>query len=149
MNILVLELNELLRYRLIETDDSISDKEFDANLDTHQNITISAKGSFYINNFINSFKYIDLVLQDTPIYDTASYDQIRKSFPLSNDQGKQNLLARIQTVELFIEYLQKEEKRELIESEDIPKGIVNSMLTDGLENDLLILKRIQKRLEHQ
>ncbi len=147
-NLIILELNELLRYRFIETDDSVSDKEFDINLEGHQNITISAKGNYYVNKLINKFTYLDLMLHDTPIFEQASYDNIRRTFPISNEEGKQNLQARIQTTQLFIHYLQQQELKDNSQVEGISNNIVGDMLNNGLDQELKRIKGIQQRIDN-
>ncbi|MBK8655209.1 MAG: hypothetical protein IPN20_15185 [Haliscomenobacter sp.] len=146
LNLVINELNELLRYKFIETDDSLSDKEFDSHLEEHQNISISLKGNYYVNDLLCSFVYLDLMLHDTPIFDTDHYEKIRSLFPLSNEQGKQNLQARIDTTQAFVEYLSQQEKRETIESDDIAKDIIKGIRQNGLDKDIRRIKNAQQRL---
>lgn len=145
LSIIILELNELLHYKLIETDDSISDKEFDNHLNTHNNISISLKGSYYINELSCTFVYMDLVQHDTPIFNEENYEQICELFPLSNENGKQNLKGRLSSTSAFIKYLSQQEKMETVGSEEIPKDIIKGMLENGLEKDLQRIRNIQYR----
>lgn len=92
------ELNELLEYRLIETDDSSSDKEFNTKLTNHKSISISLKGKYYIETLMTKFSYMELCLQDTPIFGDDFFNKIRESFPLSNDNGKRSLSQRYKNV---------------------------------------------------
>lgn len=126
------ELNELLEYRLIETDDSSSDKEFNTKLTNHKSISISLKGKYYIETLMTKFSYMELCLQDTPIFGDEFFNKIRESFPLSNDNGKRSLSQRYQNVLQFIEYLEFREKHELNSNKIISEIKVNG-LTSGLE----------------
>jgi GTPase SAR1 family protein len=130
------ELNELLRYRFIETDDSVSDDDSDSILEDMDNISITSKGNYYINTLMSSFVYLELVMQDTPIFNKDSFDKISRSFPLSNKLGKQNLQSRIDTVKHFVEYLQNQEKVENATSDEIEVDIVRNIFNQGLEADL-------------
>lgn len=121
------ELNELCRFRLIETENQISDVENISDLCVEESICISMKGHHYINSLVNEFSYIEMILEDTPIYDDNMYGQIKATFPLADDDGKRNLGQRVDVVEKFIAYLAQEEKSETIESEYFGRDIVQNI----------------------
>lgn len=108
------ELIELSRYRLIETDNFVSDRiDVKYGINDDASICISFKGYHYINTLLYNFSYIELVLQDTPIYNQNMFEQMRKVFPLADNFGKRDLSNRVKSSENFIEYLKLEELKEL------------------------------------
>jgi len=137
------ELNILGKSRLIETDDLISDIENNSEIIENQSICISLKGHYYVTVLKNTFSYIEIVLQDTPIFDDDYFNKIREAFPLSDENGKRRLDLRVKVVRRFMEYLSHEEKKESIESENISKGIVSEIFANGLSYDL---SRIEWRI---
>lgn len=135
------ELNELLEYRLIETDNSSSDKEFNTQLNNHKNISISLKGKYYIETLLTKFSYIELCLQDTPIFGEENFQKIKEGFPSSNDNGKRSLNQRYENALMFIEYLKQRERTELNSN-----NILNEMKANGLGNDLERVRRTVEKL---
>lgn len=135
------ELSELCKLHLIETDKQLSDVE-DASLnDVTDSICISLKGHHYVNTLINDFAYIEMTLEDTPIYDIDSYQQIKTNFPLSNEHGKRDLQKRVEIVNTFISYLEAAEKLETIESEKFAKNIAKQ-IRYGVQKDIDRIERI-------
>jgi len=135
------ELNELLEYRLIETDDSSFDKEFNTKLTNHKSISISLKGKYYIETLVTKFSYMELCLQDTPIFGDEFFNKVRESFPLSNDNGKRSLSKRYKNVLHFIEYLEFREKHELNSNK-----IVSEMKANGLKSGLERVKQTVEKI---
>ena len=108
------ELVELSQKRLIETDSMISDTEDESyGINMEASICISMKGHHYINSLIFEFPYIELILQDTPIFDSVMFEEIKNSFPLAYNNGKRDLRMRVEVVEKFLAYLEYTEKSEL------------------------------------
>ena len=87
-------------------------EDIDANFSKY-NFCISLKGYYYIDELINRFHYLSLVVQDTPIYNKEYFKRINSVFPLSNNDGYQLLSKRKETVDMFIEYLKTEEAKEI------------------------------------
>ena len=145
LRVITSELNLLSKNRLIETDDLISDIEINSDLIENQSISISLKGHYYVNVLKNEFSYIEMILQDTPIFDDDYFLKIKEVFPLSDEYGKRQLDLRIEVVKRFMDYLRNEEKKESIESEIIAKGIVNEIFECGLSHDIF---RIEKKLRN-
>jgi GTPase SAR1 family protein len=143
---IVNDLNILSKNRLIETDDLISDTENYSELFENQSVCISLKGHYYVNDLKNDFTYLELVLQDTPIYDDDFFNKIRTVFPFCDENGKRPLYRRAETVIMFMEYLKDEEKKESVESEQIAKCIVDEISAGGLAYDL---KRIERTINNQ
>lgn len=121
------ELDELCKYRLIATDEQISDIEGLGEIDNQDSVCISMKGHHYINTLLNNFSYIEMTLEDTPIYDEDFFSQMKSVFPFSDEKGKRNLRGRVAVAEKFIEYLSNEEKLETVESELLAKNIVSGI----------------------
>jgi GTPase SAR1 family protein len=143
LKVVVNEMDILSKHRLIETDNLISDIESYSEISEQQCICISLKGHYYVNVLKNSFSYIEMVLQDTPIFDDDYFSKIRESFPLSDENGKRQLDLRVEVVKRFTNYLRQEEMKESVESEKIAKGIVNEMFDNNLTYEL---NRIERRI---
>lgn len=100
-------------------------------------ISISSKGYYYLRSIIGSFEYLDMVLQDTPIYDKTTFGELKSVFPLSMDStGKRDIERRISCVTKFLEYIEQMEK-------ELPPGFVKKygkvtghLLDHGLKADL-------------
>lgn len=144
LKVIVSELNLLSKYRLIETDDLISDIEIQTELIENQSISISLKGHYYLNDLKNEFSYLEMILQDTQIFDDDFFVKIKEVFPLSNEHGKRQLDLRIETVKRFMKYLEHEEKKESIESEMIAKDIVKEIYETSLSHTLY---RIESKIK--
>ena len=102
-------LDDLLNLSLINTDDQYNDIEI-RKLSDDTNIQITAKGYYYYKQLVWDFQYIDLILQDTPIFLEHYLVELRKLFPASDDNGKRNLYARFTTAKKFVAYLEEHEK---------------------------------------
>ena len=129
------ELKYLILNDFIDTDGRITDTSW-TDIVNFPNICITSKGYYYINKIISNFYYIDLTLQDTPIYNENDFNLIKNSFPEANEKGRRDLQERVKTVILFIEYLKKQEKR-------IPQNLLNEfgsptgyILSNGLQQDI-------------
>lgn len=72
-------------------------------------ISITSVGVYYLQRLVGTFHYLDLILQDTPIYDDKYFDEITTLFPDSDQYGNRNLEMRKKCTEKFVEYLCKEE----------------------------------------
>lgn len=128
------EMVELIRWGLVQTDSVIEDTNsstFNSVLPS-QALSISLKGYYYINKLMNRFSYLDLVLQDTPIYDSNKFSSLLETFPKANQNGKRSLSRRLKVTQTFIEYLKSQEKFEHVGNYDIFKGIIDDMYEQGL-----------------
>ncbi|MEX1003450.1 MAG: P-loop NTPase fold protein [Crocinitomicaceae bacterium] len=136
INVLNKAISELLNLELIESDEILSDIKWYDLPDEDFNLSITAKGHYYVCEIINRFFYIDMVLQDTPIFEQEFFDQMMKFFPKAESNGRRNMEGRISTVEQFMMYLEKQEKNEpqaLIATLGSPTGNIKA---NGLNNDL-------------
>jgi len=135
-NILTEEIKILLDDKLIDTDTNLSDiDDVDTKFSTY-NFCISLKGYYYLDELINRFHYLSLVVQDTPIFNKEYFVKINTAFPLSNNDGYQLLSKRKETVDIFIEYLKTEESKE-IKYENIDEAISFSITEEILNKGLL------------
>ena len=147
-DILLAELTELLSFKLIETKASQSDIEKESILDINTEIRITQAGNYYITKLITRFHYLDLVVQDTPIFDEYYFERIKESFPEVDSYGERDIQYRLITVATFIEYLKKREwfdhtKNELNYGHKIlDLDIIDFIERTGLEMDI---ERIEKR----
>lgn len=121
-------ISSLLKASLIDTDEQLSDVEWNE-LPSSFNLCLTAKGHFYLMSILNRFHYLDLVSQDTPIYDTLQFDKISALFPLSNEQGVRNIVARVDCMRQFISYLKEMELRQPAQVLAVYGDITNTMET--------------------
>lgn len=140
--VVVGSITKLLKNNLIDTDEQLSDIEWEA-LPRNINIGITAKGHYYYKELITRFHYLDLCLQDTPIFDMESFRKIKSSFPLSDDLGKRNLDSRLYTVLEFFEYLKIQESKQPPLFKSI-FGCITEHIFVGLSADR---SRIEKKLK--
>ncbi|MDN3674349.1 ATP-binding protein [Flavobacterium branchiarum] len=139
------ELQELFDYKLISTSEYSEDIEEETTIDLNSMISITSTGVYYLKSLIGRFHYIDLILQDTPIYDDDFYNDLAKVFPDSEENGNRNLSQRKLSVEKFVDYLSSQElndKKFLANFED--KEImfnVSGKIFNSLKKDI---EKIQK-----
>lgn len=103
-------ISELLISELIESDEIISDVKWYQLPEKDFNLSISPKGHYYTKELKNRFHYLDMVLQDTPIFDSCWFNKLKSVFPNSNEDGKRNIEGRKTTVLTFLGYLKDQEK---------------------------------------
>jgi GTPase SAR1 family protein len=145
---LLAELTELLSFKLIETKASQSDIEKESILASKSEVRITLAGNYYITKLITRFHYLDLVVQDTPIFDEFYFERIKESFPEVDSYGERDIQYRLITVATFIEYLKKREwfdhtKNELNYGHKVlDLDIVDYIERTGLNHDI---ERIERR----
>jgi len=132
------EVTELVSWGMVETESSIEDTESENIFKeiSSQSLTISLKGFYYVNVLKNKFHYLDLVLQDTPIFDDNSYMLLTTNFPKSDVNGKINLRGRSLVVRQFHDYLTEKEKTENNGDYNIFRGITQEMKDQGMKEDM-------------
>ena len=138
------EIEILLSESFIETDKLLSDISWISLPEEDFSITITAKGHYYITQLINRFYYIELVLQDTPIFEKSYYDRLVQLFPIPEKaNGKKDMNVRINIVKTFIEYLEEvEKKKNNVQLQTIYGKLVENILAEGLDNDIRRLSGI-------
>jgi len=139
---IIAELEELSKWRMIETDKQVSDIECFGQIEFDDIICISMKGHHYLNSLLNKFSYLEMTLEDTPIFNDDFFNEMKSIFPQSDDNGKRNLKRRVEVVEKFIDYLSHEEKSETVESQIFVKDIVKT-IKHGANKDI---KRIREKI---
>jgi hypothetical protein len=102
---------ELINITLIDTDEVLTDID-KKNIPDELNITITLKGYYYIKELCTRFHYLDLIIQDTPIFDKDFFNDIYSKFPLSNEEGKRNLKSRVESVKSFLKYIESCEEKQ-------------------------------------
>lgn len=131
------EMEALIKENLVETDKLLSDISWVKLPNENFSVTITAKGHYYIHTLINRFYYFELILQDTPIFDKKAYDEIKIKFPIPEENGKKDMKTRIAIVKSFINYLKTcESKTETSELQQRYGGVIDGLLTNGLQRDL-------------
>lgn len=142
INIVQKEIIDLLKSGLLESENIISDTEWDNLPKEDFNISISSKGYYYFTNLKNRFHYLDLVLQDVPIFENKYFQEILKIFPIADAKGKRFLFDRKNALSIFIEYLKYEETKQ---SKEILKrygSVLDDMLVNGLNKDLININNL-------
>jgi Cdc6-like AAA superfamily ATPase len=140
--IVVSSITLLLKYNLIDTDEQLSDVEWDV-LPKNLNLGITSKGYYYFKELSTRFHYIDLCLQDTPIFDKEKFEKLKSDFPLSDSSGKRTLTGRRDSVMDFIDYLKQQENKQANNMKTI-YGEITTHICNGLAADL---KKIEKRTD--
>lgn len=136
INVINSALSSLLKASLVDTDEQLSDVEWNE-LPKAYNLNITSKGFYYLKEIINRFHYYDLIGQDTPIYDTNYYNGLSSIFPISSAEGSRNLELRKDYVKLFIDYLVKMENKQPTQI----RTVYNSLMTNI---KLKVLEEIQR-----
>ena len=131
------ELESLLTDNFIETDKVLSDIMWNCLPEETFSITITAKGHYYITELMNRFYYIELILQDTPLFEKEVYENLIQRFPIpEKSNGKKDMRVRIDVVQIFIDYLKKIESKSNNALLQTKYGkLVDNMLIGGLQND--------------
>lgn len=116
-------LNRLIARQLVEANTRSSESISGAS-----HVRITSAGWYYINFLVNSFSYLDLVLQDTPLNDGAVEGKLRDFVHqvdnLSDraDEKLARMQVRFGRVREFVQYLAAEEKREESEFDLLRRG---------------------------
>jgi hypothetical protein len=107
---------------------------------------ITPAGRYYIRYLALRFSYLDLVLQDTPICDSGAFMRLKD---LASSHDMEDRFAR---VEIFLNYLRREEDREyavvMSKSDSIPlrNRFVSSYVGGFAADRDLIRKKLAKRI---
>lgn len=107
-------LLRLVARQLVETNTKIIDS-----ISSSTHIRITSSGWYYLKFLINSFAYLDLVFQDTPINDLETVKGLFESMKKVNNLGdpEEDKISRMEErfsrVGIFLNYLQNEENDEI------------------------------------
>jgi hypothetical protein len=124
----ILRLIELGR-QLLELDTRRCDS-----LEGASSIRVTSAGQYYLHFLANAFAYLDLVWHDTPVTSIGMCESLARLMP------ETNMRSRFDRVEMFLDYLIKEEQDELND---------RSLSTDG---DLFygpFMPKIRRQYEHE
>jgi hypothetical protein len=122
-------------------------------------VRLTSAGWYYRSVLVSSFSYLDLVLQDTPINDSAVADVLLDSVgKVDNlmdraDVKIERMEVRFERVGAFLEYLKREEHWEAGEyglgtlASPIGESIVDTLLTAFLAEREKIQRRIRENRE--
>lgn len=117
-SIIKCELEELLKYNLVETTNFSSDTEAKPILDNNCYLKITLAGKYYICDLLSSTIYIDLMSQDTIIYRQDFLEEMVKLFPIAEkSHGNRDMKGRLEVMDKFLEYLEKEEENDMNRNE--------------------------------
>jgi len=114
--------NRLLKWNLIEVNTRSTESIIGSS-----HLRITSAGKYYVNYLVNSFCYLDLVLQDTPIDDAYIVEELTRLVKqVDNLSGRdedklERTEVRFSRVEVYLDYLSKEEDKELIINPGIQK----------------------------
>lgn len=110
----VSELEDLVKLGLVESDKYSADVDEVPTVELHDRIKATYPGRYYIRETIGRFHYIDLALQDVPIFDKEKYNRIRGFFPESDIHGNRAIEDRRKTAIEFVSYLEQQESKEIL-----------------------------------
>jgi hypothetical protein len=136
------EIIELIKYSLVETHKFAIDTLSLNSVSINQNddIRITQAGKYYISNLIYQFHYIELVLQDTVIYDENVLQKIYQDFPINHGE-KRDIRKILPIVKHFTEYLVQSEKNEIRDESKDPNKI-NQNISQTIQ------KKIKRTIEN-
>jgi hypothetical protein len=106
-------LDRLVRRQLLEVNTKSIESAASAS-----HVRVTSAGWYYQKRLVQSFVYLDLVLQDTPLNDLDLAKELRDSvYKVDNlsdaeEDKVQRINARFRRVYRFIDYLEKEERTE-------------------------------------
>jgi len=147
-NIIQMELIELIKLELIDSEEHLSDTDI-TELDFRSiNVSISPKGHYYINTLKNHFHYIELILQDTPIFNKKIYSSIKKYFPRADKNGNRPIDKRMKNVIDFMKYLQEEEENESAYIIKTYGDLTQEIFDNGLSMDIAKIEKYLAARKH-
>jgi len=150
--IIISEIQQLLDFKFIDTKAVFSDIEENSEINDELEIKISQNGHYYLYKMLPRFHYLDLVLQDTPIYDTYYFERIKEVFPEVDSYGERNIKHRLTTASTFFEYLKSMEIKDHLRNEAnfgiraLDIDIKNFIENGGFINDII---RVEKSHKYQ
>jgi GTPase SAR1 family protein len=136
-NVIENSISNLLNYQLIDTENSLTDT-MDILTNDNVNMAITLKGYYYVNELITHFHYLDLIVQDTPVYDDNYFQKIYKVFPMSDESGNRSLSDRAKTVRVFVDYLKFEEDKQSVRIQKMFKSFTDH-IHSNLNKDLAVI----------
>jgi hypothetical protein len=151
---LIVTLNRLVSKHLVEPNTRSTE-----NVDGASHVRVTSAGWFFYRYLIETFAYLDLVLQDTPLNDGQLEKTLRQSvydvnyLPDFDEKKIERTEARFERVETFIAYLEIEEKRERAQFQldqnksPIGEPIMSRIRTEFEEERNWIRKRIKENRE--
>lgn len=107
-------LLRLVARQLVETNTKIIDS-----ITSSTHIRITSSGWYYLKFLVNSFAYLDLVFQDTPVNDLHTVKILFESMKKVNNLGdpEEDKISRMEErfsrVGIFLNYLKREENQEI------------------------------------
>ena len=143
------EIQELFDFKLVSTSEYSEDIEEEFRIESDSMVSITSVGVFYMKSLINRFHYLDLILQDTPIFDDEFFNKICRVFPDSDEYGNRDLEKRKKTVEIFINYLLNQESKDKKFISNFDDKVimfdVNAHILSELNDDLSRIDKVIKR----
>lgn len=145
------EIQDLFDFKLVSTSEYSEDIEEEFRIESNSLISITSVGVFYMKSLINRFHYLDLILQDTPIYEDEYFAKLCTEFPDSDEYGNRDLEKRKKCVEVFVDYLQNQELKDKKFTSNFNDKIimfdVNEHLLSELKQDLSRIELVIKRIK--
>ncbi|TCN61067.1 hypothetical protein D0809_04085 [Flavobacterium circumlabens] len=149
-DIILEEIQILFDYNLISTSEYSEDIEEVTKIEGTSSITITPVGVYYLKKLLCRFTYIDLVLQDTPIFSESFFNELTAVFPDSDEYGNRDLRRRKLSAEIFVKYLVEQEKLDLefrknFDNDEVIYNVVASIKAHFNSE----IERIDKVLTHK
>lgn len=104
-------INTLLSKRLIITENGFVNDCYDSKY-----IAISSTGHYYLTEMIYEFSYLERLCEDTSINSQIYFEKIKEyTFNIEKtSRGRKQMELRVERLEVFLDYLKKEEEEEKI-----------------------------------
>ncbi len=127
-------LSSLIKAALIDTDENLTDVLW-YEVPSNFNIGLTAKGHYYLKELVHKFHYWDIIIQDTPVYDSQHFDIIKAAFPPAQDNGTRNIQQRVEAVRLFLNYLKAMEDKQSAQVITVYGSIIDNV-KEGVELEI-------------
>jgi hypothetical protein len=96
---------------------------------------ITTTGSYYLEQLVNRFPYLDLVFEDTPICDDDTLSSLRGNLNVDFIQNKEDRLeTRFKRTRVFVDYLARVEKEEF---ETNPQMLLSDLAQTRFMEDIV------------
>src|SRR5690606_29508684 len=110
-------------------DEQLSDTDW-KDLPANFNLFLTLKGYYYLKFLVTRFHYFDLVSQDTPIFETVAFEELKSNFPLSNKDGIRNHDMRKEFIKLFIQYLKMMENKQSSQVRAVYGSVIQNIFNE-------------------
>lgn len=120
-------LNMLLKFNLIETDNSIRET-----VDDVEYVRITAGGEYFLTFLLEQIVYLDVISTDIIISDENVFQEILAIFKKENAKGRRSIVLRVEIIDKILSYLETIERNELEAMRELSDPIFTVKFTDRI-----------------